>query len=346
MKRNILRTVNCLSFLIVSILSLSCASIETKTSSSPTMSPFVSQVVTATVRDVTGAIPQAFQGWWTSGGQGNPNAEIVLDTTLPEVVPEIMTYRIEKIGDAEALTVAKSFGLENNPVPFKGSSPDAVRAVYSYTDNVKTLEVYPIGRVIYRDSQRNRTSPATLPSEEECTEIAKKTLLSAGIYPHDVIRLETGVSGTVAYSDGSGSTVFQATSFMVRFVSAINGFECFNSSATVTLGDQGKIVELTVNSPKLNEFGTASLKTSEQALNVLKSYLTNSSFNPPEAKECTVNLRGFQKLTINKISLLYLSTDRSDFLVPIYVFEGEVQENLHNPKTEHFVGRVDAVDHQ
>lgn len=324
------------SFLAILSFSFSCSStnIETNITSSPP-------------QDVTGSLPLAFQGM-TSGGMGNPDAEIKLDTTLPEGVSQIMVYRIEKIGDSEALAIAENFGLENNPIPFNPSSPNAKRAVYSYTDNNKTLEVYPIGRFILRDSKRSMTSLITLPSEEECIDIAKKYLQSKRIYPDDVVRVKTGVSSTVSHSDaGSGqSAVFQPTSFTVSFISATNGFERFSSGASVTLGDQGKIVQLTVYNPTIKEYGTAALKTPEISLNTLKSYLTTASFNPPEAKECVVNWNGFQKLTIKKVSLQYNSTDYSEYLQPIYVFEGEVQESLNNPNIEQFVGRVDAVNHQ
>jgi hypothetical protein len=110
------------------------------------------------------------------------------------------------------------------------------------------------------------------------------------------------------------------------------------------LGDQGEILETTVYNPGLIEYGAASLKLPEKAFNILKAYLTNSSFNPPEAKECIANWKGFFKLTITKVSLQYYSNDYSGYLLPVYVFEGQVQLSANNLNLEKFAGSVDALD--
>jgi hypothetical protein len=332
--KNIIVSFTLLAFSAIFSLFLSCSSNPIETSS------------TSSSLNVTSSLPWVFQGV-TNAGIGNPDAEIITDTTLPEGLSQIMVYRIEKIGDSEASAVAKRFGIENSPVPFNPSSPNAVRVVYSYTDGNKTLEVYPIGRFIFRDSQRSMTSPITLPTEKECIDIATNYLQSKGIYPENVVRIITGVSSTVSQANTTTGEISaaQPTSFTIRFISTTNGVERYSSSTSVTLGDQGKIIQLTVNNPKTIEYGIVSLKSPETALNILKAYLTSTSFNPPEAKECTVNWNGFFKLVIKKVSLQYFSTDYNDYLHPIYVFEGEVQESVDRPNVERFEGRVDAVDH-
>jgi hypothetical protein len=313
------------SFLIMLGLSLSCSSPQ----------------------DVTGLIPYAFQGMWIDNGMGNPDTAVQLDTTLPGEPSQFIVYQIEKIGESEASYIANKFGLKNNPVPFNPSSPNAKRTVYSYTDNSKTLEVYPIGRFVYRNSQNSINSPIKLPAETECIDIAKKGLQSIGMYPDSVVRITTGTISSIANvsSESSQSPVYQPTSFMVSFISDINGYERYSPSADVILGDQGKMVQLTVYDPKLKEYGTTALKSAENALNIMKSYLTNPSFNPPETKECITNPKGFQRLSILKVSLKYYSLDNIGYMQPIWVFEGEAF-NSRSPNPEKFIGRVDAVAHQ
>jgi hypothetical protein len=114
----------------------------------------------------------------------------------------------------------------------------------------------------------------------------------------------------------------------------------------VTFGVEAKIVQTTRYHPLTKEYGTADLKTPETALNILKAYLTSSSFNPPEASECHANWRGFQKLSISKVSLKYYTNENTAFLQPVWVFQGDVQVGPRDLNPEKFVGTVDAIDHK
>jgi hypothetical protein len=319
------------SFLTILSLSLSCSSTNTATN------------ITTSTKDVTDSLPLAFLGTMTSGSMGNPNAEIYLDTTLPESLSQILVYQIEKIDKESAKKIASNLGFYGElRLPTKTYEP------FVTTNNGFVIEISQNGRFIMRQSQRNMSSPIILPSEEECIDIAKKYLQSYGVYPDDVVQITSGVSSDIANINTASSQtpIYQPTSFMVSFISAINGFERYSSSASVTLGDQGKVIQLTVYNPTVKDYGTTTLKTPEMALNTLKSYLTTPSFNPPEAEECAVNWKSFQKLSITKVSLKYYSADNSGYMQPIWVFQGDVQVGLKDLNTEKFVGCVDAVDHQ
>lgn len=303
---------------------------------------------TSTSTDLTDSVPMPFQDLWNSGTNGSPNDAITMNTTLPDSPSQIMVYKIEKIGESEAVAIAKKFGLENCPIPFIPSSPSAKRSVYSYSDNNTTLEVNQIGRSRLSDLHYSDSTVITLLSEEQYIDLATQYLQSKDIFPDHFVRAKGGISSRIGYTDTKSNQppVYYPTLYTVQFVSLINEIEGYNPSAMVTFGVKEKIVKTTIFEPMIEEYKPVVLKTSEEALNLLKAYLADSSFNPPEADECSANWRGFQKLSITKVSLRYYCDDYSDYLQPVWVFQGDVQVSPKDLNTESFVGTVDAIDHQ
>jgi hypothetical protein len=327
---------------IISLLMLLIMSVTLTTSVScfpPTISSSLSPTQTSHVlKDVTGSMPKIFQNLIASG-TGSFNADIQLNADLPIVPDQLTVYQIPKIDNQYALNTAKLFGLENNPVPLIGGE----RKVFSYSNDQEILEVNFDGSFHLYQRKSTTSVSGSLPSEDDCLKIAREWLQLKGLYPENVIRIETGVTESIGTAEkGSAPTEFIPLKIGVAFISSRNGYESYLPQARVIIGDKGKVLELTYNNPVLIEYGIIRLKTPDAALNMLITYLTDTSFNPPYADECNANYRGFTRLVINRISLEYTIPSKSYYFQPVYVFEGDVYQ-INNPNPDKFVGRVDAT---
>lgn len=305
-------------------ISLSCVSSQVK------------NINSSQLKDVTGSLPKVYQNVGPISA-GNPDAVIQIDTAMPIGPSNITVFETKTIDENYALKWAKHFNLDRSPVPLTGGA----REVYSYQDDNATLEVNLNGRFHWYQNITNH-DPEALPSETECVPIAEKWLKDNGLYTEGTVKVRTGIHESVGVMEDGKPTVWKPVTVFVEFTTGLNGCEFYSGGAMVIIGDGSQVYEVTYNVPFMSKYGVANLKTPEAAFEMLNKYLKDPTYDPPEAKECLVNWRGFQSLKINRISLQYTMIDGSNYLQPIYVFEGDVYESS-NTNPENFVGRVDAV---
>jgi hypothetical protein len=283
------------------------------------------------------SLPYIYQN--ISAGMANPGAEILLNGEFPKTPSQLMVYEKQVLDEESAKHIANNLGFTDEPgMPTKNYEP------FVFVNNGLALEVYQKGR-FHLYSSRSIWKPIEPMSEAESIDIAKQWLTANNLYPENVIKITSNISGTIATAvKGSAPLDSSPTSIRVSFITTVNGYQTYTPGVVLALGAQGKVLEAYIFNPTLNEYGLSNLKSPESALNILKSYLTDSTENPPEENECLVTNRSFKKLVINHISLQYTSTDYVDYLLPIYVFEGEADPDSPNP--EIFIGCIDAIDHQ
>jgi hypothetical protein len=286
-------------------------------------------------------IPAAFDNVISAGSAGNPKAEIILNADFPVVPDSMLVYSINKsvYNDSSAEAIARQLGFTGNPAPLKTGEK---RVVYSYNDGSNILEIYPDGRVnLYGPSNLNNTVVNEL-TGEECKSIAQDWLTSHNFLPENIIRETVTANMTVATADAGTGPVGIATPLtkIVRFFTSINNVEIHLPGAAVTISADGEVTDAYINLYRVAKLGEYSLISPQTAFDILKDYVTSTDYNPPEMKECLVNIRGFQKLEINSVSLKYSSD--GDFMRPLYIFNGVAFAESF-PAGEDFIGRVDAL---
>jgi hypothetical protein len=198
------------------------------------------------------------------------------------------------------------------------------------------LEVFQDGRIRMYGSTVQPT-PKSLPSYEEAVKIAGDWLTYNDLYPAHVSRVEKGGNLTA-----QNSVTGEITSYwvVVKFMTKLGDIDIYSPGALVCVGENGKIMQAEINMTQLKEYETVKLKTPEAALDILKAYLASPLADPAEARECLINLRNFERLTVTRITLQY--TPGSGYLQPIYVFQGNAYSQ-NNPNLDVFIGKVDAV---
>jgi len=288
------------------------------------------------------SVPYAFQNIMAGVSPGWPDVEIVIDTEFPILPNKVLVYNVASslIGDNEASNIASRLGFNGEPAPLDTGSE---RHIFSYTNGIKRLEISFDGRLRMYSSSNTSSTPI-LPDEAECISIARKWLIANKLYPAGVTRVETAVYKTIQTVDTNSVEASESVplSFNVKFFINIGDYEMYSPGASVVIGDNGEVLEATINLLTLEEAGSVILKTPDAALNILQKYIASQEFVPSEAKECLVNLRGFERLVINHVSLSYTYVGDS-FVQPIYVFEG-IAYSQSSPNGEEFIGRVDAIN--
>jgi len=287
------------------------------------------------------AVPPAFDDIM-QGGTGNPDVEIILGTEFPVVPGSLPVYRIDQslFDNKDVSVIAKKLGFNGDPAPLKSGEE---RAVYSYTNGTQRLEVYPYGRLKLYSSVSLSDIPKNLPSDEECINIARVWLIANDFYPDIITGIKVAVNKTIATVDTetSNSSGDIPLSKNISFFTSIDDFEINLPKASIAIGDGGEVLDASVNFWRFDKNSSFDLKSPKTALEILSRYLSSPEYNPPEAKECMTNWRGFQRLVINSISLRYSIRDNG-FMRPFYIFEGVVYSTSY-PDGESFVGSVDAI---
>lgn len=289
-------------------------------------------------------LPYVFEGVVQTGVEGAPPVEVVLDTELPTVPDKIPVYRVKLVDEQYISDLAKRMGFDNEPgrrddgsrgyvkgwdyVPMTAAPPDSER-----------LEIYQDGSIrIWLGRVNLQETPKNMPSFEVAVKIARDWLISRDLYPADVNRVEKGGGLVVTSAQSGTSTVY---SQVVKFKGALPmDIDMYPPSATVTIGDNGRILEAYISMTQLEEYGAVSLKTPESALEILKSRLASPLAEPPEARESIITMRNFGRLSIISVTLQYTKT--GGYMQPIYIFTG-IAYSTTGTRLDNFVGKVDAV---
>lgn len=322
------RTVIFVTGLLLTGLTVSCAA-PIDTPSSPSASEAHGTLPTGYVE-----VPPAFEGIFAMTSVKLEPGVVELETDFPEFPDDMMVYqRVTVIDDDYARDLAARIGFTDEH-PFTGDE----RKVYSFTRGDETLEILVTGHMTLRCSQDIGDVPV-LPEDQECIEIAETWLKENGLYPENVTGIGIGYGGmSVATADAetgeTGPTVYYSKS--VSFTTAFNGYERPSGRAYILIGDGGKIVRADVDLADYREYGLVRLMTPEEAFKLLE--INHARLTPVPDPYC-FNTGGALKVTVDDVTLEYYATSRSEFLMPVYLFEG----TSHAVTPEKFKAYVDAV---
>jgi hypothetical protein len=291
------------------------------------------------------SLPWVFEGVGGAGIISEPyDIEFILNTELPLAVKTLAVYIENEIlvDDDYALNIARQCGFtEDDAVPLIGDT----RSVYSYKNSNANLEIKLDGSISLR-TDTDSSKPENLPSDEECITIAVGWLESCGLTPENITDIETKSYMDIEEIDSTTNSVINKYSVAttVKFKVALNGYGLYSSAATVVIGENGKIIRADINLPNFEIYTYVDIITAGEALNILESYLEGKLDTGSNTLICLVNQIGFKKLIINDISIQY-TKGNTDYLQPVYVFEGTAYFEYENgvTDTEDFISRVDAV---
>lgn len=290
-------------------------------------------------------LPWVFEGVGGVGIVPEPyDIEFILETELPTVVDSLAVYIENKtvVDDVYALNIALQCGFnEGDAVPLVGDT----RSVYSYKNGTATLEIKLNGSISFR-TDTDSSKPENLPTDEECITIAIGWLESCGLTPENILDIETKSYMDVQEIDKVTNSVIDQYSVgtTVKFKGALNGYRLYSSAASVVIGDNGKIIRADINLPNYEIYTYVDIIAPGEALNILENYLEGRLGTNSNTLICMVNQMGFKKLKIKNISIQY-TKGNTDYLQPVYVFEGTAYFEYENAitDTEDFISRVDAV---
>ena len=287
-------------------------------------------------------VPPVFEGSYSAGAYRLQPTEVELDTDLTDMPEQLIAYQVitPEVNDQYAKNLANKLGFFNE-WPLYGSK----RVAYTYTRDNEYLEIGLEGGISFRQDIQISDIPQQLPSDQDCIEIARHWLETNNLYPSNVARVQVGYGLSVASVDSqtgeAGLPVYYSK--RVNFIVSVEDYELSSSGANVLVNDKGKVIQASVITTQFQKYGLVHLKTPQFAFDILKRYLTRVTPIAEEVPECMYNING-TRVSIKNLSIQYARTYKTDYLLPIYVFEGDAFRE--KPEPEKFIGKVDAVVHQ
>lgn len=272
-------------------------------------------------------------------------AELSVNSSLPVVPEKLTAYKIIRpvVDETYARNLSKHLGFNDPPQFYDTDNTYRVYDGDPYDDNSPVLSIYQEGTIaIYYT--KNKQQPLNLPSDQECIDIARKWLESYGLYPEGVINTTASPDIVYIMSGRTESQYTAATS--VSFIIGLDGYELFGMGAYFLIGENGKILEVHINTPEFEPYCYVKIQKPDLALNKFQDYLHNPSKFRADTPDCLIrNINRY--ISVNNISLKYfgmLSQDDTQtvYAQPIYVLEGEGR-NEPELLWGHLTGMVDAV---
>jgi hypothetical protein len=260
---------------------------------------------------------------------------VELDADLSHISSQWPVYRmlVPNVNDTYARNLANKFGFVDE-WPLVGK-----RTVYSYTNGSQSLEIGLQGSISFHDKISTTNSVPVLPNDTELVTLAKNWLASYDLYPANIIETKIGGGESRSSFDSqtkkAGPTVYYSKG--VSFIAGIVNSQWAVPVAAVLLGDQGKIVQASVDNTSYKLFRSTVIKSPQAALDILTTYLARLTPVMEKYPECRANVDG-TRVVINKVTI-------QDYIVPVYVFEGDAYTNPDNA-VKYFRAMVDAVVHE
>ena len=288
-------------------------------------------------------VPGVFEGSSSAGAYKSQPTKLDKIIDFPSMPEQLMAYQviIPNVDQQYAKNIANKFGFVDE-WPLSGGK----RVAYTYTKGNQFVEIGVGGGISFWQDIKVSDIPQGLPSDQDCINIARNWLETRSLYPDNVIRTQVGLSTSVASIDPQSGKAGQSINYskQVSFIVRIGDYEAYAPDVSITVGSKGDVVQASINTAKIQDYGKITLKTPQDAFSKLQEKLARLTPVVEEAPECIYNLDGNQ-VTVNSISIKYMRTFKTNYLLPIYVFEGDVFGNKNNSQ-EKFSGLVDAVNHQ
>jgi hypothetical protein len=284
-------------------------------------------------------VPFALQGSTSAGIIKSQPSELELTTDFPVIPEQLMAYQMIKpeVNDQYARDIADKFGFYDE-WPLHGGE----REVYTYKKDDQSIEISINGGISYRQKLNISYVPQELPDDQKCIEIARHWLETYDLYPSDVTEIKVGYGMSVASFDSetkvSGTPVYYSK--RVSFIFNIGDYQDISPGASILINDKGDVIQASINKRSYQEYGLVKLKTSQDAYDILREYLSRLTPVVEDAPECIYSPDG-NYVNINSIKIMYTGIYQSNYIVPVYVLEGESRNDGSKP--EKFKAMVDAV---
>jgi len=281
--------------------------------------------------------PHAYEEGWPF--------EVNLNTALPDAPDRLTAYKIIRpaVDEDYARSIAQRLGYNENTLESWDNSSYPHNGYRFYKGN-KALVVYEDGTISIHDTD-SLAKPYSLPTNQECIDIAQEWLESYDLYPGGVINVETS---PIIVTVVQGYTIIDeyTAAISVNFKIGIDGYELHGMGAYISVGKGGQIIQVNINIPRFERYSTVRIQKPEVALSNFQDYLDNPQKFWADNPECLIDDLN-PKMSIESVSLKYFCMLNDDitqptYAQPVYVFEGQ---GYHEDDSEaySFVGRVDAV---
>jgi hypothetical protein len=272
-------------------------------------------------------------------------AELSIIADLPVVPEKLIAYKVIRpvVDETFAQNMAQRVGF-NGPLEFYNT--DNTYRVYDGDppNDSPVFFIYPEGAATIYYIRNIYPRSASLPSDQECIEIARKWLNSSNLYPDNVIKITT-TPYVVNLMTGRIESQYTAATW-VSFVIGLDGYELFGMGAYFLIGENGTVREVHINVPEFEPYSYVKIQKPEIVMETLQDYLKNPDkfgINTPECLTRAIN----RNVSIENISLKYLAmispnNTQAVYAQPIYVFEGKGR-NQPELRWDTFIGAGDAV---
>jgi hypothetical protein len=339
MKRNILVYISIFIVTFLSFVFTGCMPIKEVTPSESTTLP---STQINNLSDFDNNI-HVFKGSTNAGMIKSKPTQVDINIDFPKMPDVLYAYEVIRpnVDDEYARDLANKLGFSNEWPLYGGE-----RTVYSYNRDNESLEIRLDGGIVFNRNDKDSASIAQLPEDQDCINIAREWLTSNNLIPIDLMKVEVKYGSSIITMDrqtGKPSLPVYLSK-RVNFFNTIDGHELYVPAASVLIGKQGEVVQASIINMTISKYKMVSLKTPQAASDILKTYLARLTPVKEETPECIYYSDG-DSVSINNITIKYIRTYQTDYVVPIYIFEGDTNKES-NPNSEKFIGLVDAVDHQ
>ncbi|ADQ07053.1 conserved hypothetical protein [Caldicellulosiruptor hydrothermalis 108] len=262
-------------------------------------------------------------------GQEIPQIDYKVTAKFDNLPTEAMVYRFKKPQDVDFYSIAKKFGISGD-VKY-----DSENKRYTINDESGRYFEYEVetGKWLYIDfKEKNNYEPQNIPSDEDSKRIAIEFLKKEGLYNErfNYCTVVPEASGDKLTND------YKIHCWDVYFYPSINGKPVYGvSRIMVSVGDNGKIIEVDKLYKDIEEYKKVKIVPAEKALEKVKKRQASNNINP-RAKSAT----------INKVFLAYWedagTIEEQPYLQPVWVFAGEAV--TEDGKYESFDAVVPAIE--
>jgi len=176
--------------------------------------------------------------------------------------------------------------------------------------------------------------PPTLPSSAEAEKIATDFLSGAGLLPSDAYVMDVMAGGSYTGEEGD-----YVTHLLVRFGHLINGLPTTGPGAkfAVRVAHEGEVVDVDVLKVwrDVEAYRVVSIKSAQEAYNELVAGKGTCA----APSKCA-------RVLVEEVRLAYwmeAATDKQEYVVPVYEFEGKCLDKDGNYLEEDFWGCCEAL---
>ena len=241
--------------------------------------------------------------------------KIELQAPLPTNPQEMMVYRLvyPQADEDYAKKLSRAFGLSGQAE--SGAQTLMVSA------GPRALEIYPAtGAFWFKDASVlwSGKRPASLPAEQDGTEIAERFLRQNDLLPKGMAFESTGHSNLKVYDVATGQSTSYDTDLHVNFRLTVDGIPVAGAGGKIKvyLGEGSRLIGLYWAGFAVHPFKPYPLISAAKAVALLEEYGIVSTVKQP------------QQVVVSEVSLVYYAEpglEAQEYLQPVYRLRGVVQ---------------------